>query len=81
MVRMNLFVGQEQRYRHSGQGGGGMNWEVSFSISTPPCVKQRVGIWCRVKRAQLSAGDNLGVGVGVGWEGDTGGRGYMYTEN
>ena len=44
---MNLFAGQEKRYRHreqvGGRGGeevgGGMNWETGTDIHTVPCSK------------------------------------------
>ena len=46
MVQMNLFAGQEQRFRPrewmcvQGVGEGGMNWEIDIDACALPCVKQ-----------------------------------------
>ena len=42
----------------SEQGGGnegGMNWEIRIDVYALACVKQIVGSFCKVQRAQLGA--------------------------
>ena len=47
MVHIHIFAGQEERHRRRewtcghgvGEAEGGMNWEISTDIYTPPCIK------------------------------------------
>ena len=39
----------------TGEGEGGMNWEMRIDIYTLPCVKQIVRSCCLAQGAQLSA--------------------------
>ena len=92
MVQMNWFSGQklrhrcrEQKYGHQGgkaMGGGGggvMNWEIGIDILTLPCVKQIASgnlLYITGSSARCSVITYMG---GMGGEGGSRGRGYMYT--
>ena len=85
MVQMDIFAGQEQRCRHRegtcghrGGGAGGMNWESSSDVHTPPAVKQVAGgkLVCSTSsgRCSLLGGIERGAGREV-----QEGKDIMYT--
>ena len=60
MVLMNIFAGQEQRFKHRfmdtvGEEEGGTNSESSAEIYTFPYVKQLMGSFCITQGAQSDA--------------------------
>ena len=87
MVLMNLFAGKQWRHRHREQTcetvGKERVGQMERRTYTLPYVKEMpVGICCMTQGAQTGALRHpRGVGWGGWWEGNSRGRGHMYTYN